>query len=152
MNEWGFTNDRREYEQVVLWRTAAIQDHWIITPTYQQEIWQRACSLEREGYKAMILTRDDSPKSKFPRPPEHFISPGKWLYEAQINIWGPDGLHIPAPDPYDWQTIKEGVCLCTNPACLKRVDQTYRVGFAGRYCLECIPAMKKIYEKPGWYD
>ena len=147
MNEFGFTNDRREYERVVQFRCAAIQDHWTMAPTYKHEAWQRACSLERENYKAMILTRDNSPESEYP-PAPHAL--GKWLFEVQVNLWGPDGLHIPAPDPYNWQTIKEGIYKCTNPNCLKRVDQTYRVGFAGRYCLECVPAMKKIYEKPGW--
>lgn len=34
MNEFGFTNDSREYERVCAWRDAAIADGWDHRPLY----------------------------------------------------------------------------------------------------------------------
>ena len=145
-NEFGFTNDPQELEKVISFRDAAIADGWAIKPSYPSESMGRASRLEKEGFIIQVLSRDNTPESKFPPNPNDRVGI-KWEYEVDIHIWGPDGLIIREPSSYDWEEIKKGVITCNQ--CGKE-GKTFRFFFAGRACAECLPALKKKYEKPGW--
>jgi len=132
--DYGFTNDKEHLEAVIEFKLAAINDGWECIPTYQNESVDRAATLKREGFIMMILTREHSNI--------------KWRYEADIHIWGPDGLSIDAPKQYDMNKIKEGLRICDQCG-VKNVD-TQRVGFANRVCADCIQVARKKYEFPGW--
>lgn len=128
--------------EIIDWRAAAIADGWELKPTYGYEDVSRAASLERDGFKAMVLTRDPAPATK------HLAECRR--HEYTLNIWGPDGLAIAASYPYSWEKIQAGTLKCMD--CGKTVDKTQRVGFAGRVCAACLPAAKKRDEYPGWCD
>lgn len=138
MSQFGFTNDPEKIKMVRTFRDAAVNDGWSIRPTYpNHESVDRSATMNREGYTMMILTRDPA-------------SGPKWLYEAQISIWGPDGLAITPPDGYDFAEIEKGLRFCYD--CNQYVERTVRVGFAGRVCPACLPAARLRDEKPGWCD
>ena len=116
------------------WRDAAEADGWTIEPTYSSELLTRAATLKREGYVAMVLTRD--------YPNGHI--------EAHVSVWGPDGLAIIAGFPYSWADVVAGASACSE--CGAAPVETVRVGFAGRVCKACRPAVAKVAEFPGWND
>lgn len=130
----GFTNDASRLSAAKRYRHAAVNDGWSIKPTYQTEDTRYAGSLEREGFKMSILTRVGTQ--------------GKYKYEVDVSIWGPDDLSIIPPDVYDWKKIKAGVKVCH--ICLKTVLYTVRYSFAGRCCIDCQPKMQRLHEGPGW--
>jgi hypothetical protein len=134
--DFGFTNDDARLRAAQAYRNAAAADGWLLRPTYGSESVERAASLDREGFKMMVLTRDNSEKK------------GKWKHEAQISIWGPDGLAITPPEIYDFSEILAGTRRCGY--CKTQDVETERVGFAGRCCAKCLPAMRAKIEKPGW--
>ncbi len=136
MSEHCFTNDIANMERVKRFRDAAVADGWDIAPTYgEHESVDRAAKLHKGGFTMMVLTREKV---------------GKWNYEAQVSLWGPDGLGITPPVEYDWQAIQDGIHVCYN--CRKHVEKTQRYSFAGRCCEECLPEMRKQHERPGWCD
>ena len=65
-----------------------------------------------------------------------------------IFIWGPDRLDVECPNEYNFQEIVKNLRNCGY--CKKEDVDTFRVGFAGRCCKECLPAKKKEFEYPGW--
>lgn len=133
---FGFTNDDADLEAARKWVADAVADGWTIEPTYASEPAERAASLWKDGYHVLALMRDNS---------EHKY---KYKHEAQINLWGPDGLAIKAPSVYDFALIEAGNRRCGE--CGKTDVDTQRVGFAGRCCAEGLPAAQKKYEYPGW--
>lgn len=139
--QFGFTNSKADLDAVVAWRDAAITDGWSHRPTYESEAEERVCSLEKDGFKAMVLTRCpvSLPSSRHQ---------SKWFAEAEVNVWGSDGLAIKPPDVYDWQFIESAVSTCGY--CGAHPVETERVGFAGRCCSKCLPAMRAKIEVPGW--
>jgi hypothetical protein len=138
MSDHGFTNSAEDLERVRQFRDAAVADGWAIAPTYgEHESVDRAAKLHKDGFTMMILTRSPA-------------SGPKWKYEAQVSLWGPDGMGILVPEQYDWSAIQDAIHLCGN--CKKRVEKTHRYSFAGRCCEECLPEMRKKHEYPGWCD
>lgn len=134
--DFGYTNDESRLQAARIWRDAAIADGWSARPTYDDhESQDRACSLEREGFVVQVLTRVMKPDSR-------------WKYQVSISVWGPDTLAIVPPDTYDWGAILAATRHCNY--CRKDGVDTQRVGFAGRCCAACLPAQRKVSERPGW--
>ncbi len=132
--DFGFTNDKEQYDAAIAFRKDAVKDGWSIKPTYiTLESIDRASTLEKEGFKCSILTRTNI---------------GKWKYQASVAIWGSDGMVISAPFKYDWNVIKAGLRRCNT--CKKEDVDVFCVGFAGRVCKECLPEQRKKHEYPGW--
>lgn len=147
--DFGFTNDSREFARVCAWRDAAIADGWDHRPTYGNESEERACRLSHpDGWSIQILTRSRGNYVPDPRWPNHPAPHGKWTYEAQVNVWGPDGMHVPAGATYDFARMK--ALLRTCPECKATDVETERVGFANRCCAKCAPALRAKIETPGW--
>lgn len=111
------------------WRNAAIADGWLHKPTYaKSEGEDRHCTLNREGYTAMINARDNR--------------------QCNVMLWGPDGLVIEPPNPYDWELITYRTHICEY--CNQWFEKTVRIGFAGRCCPECRKKHVAEIEYPGW--
>lgn len=125
-------------DQIVKWKADAIADGWELTPTYQHESVDRACSLRRDGYHAMLLTRDPID--------------GHWDTnpEYTIHCWCPKGIALQVPAIYSFAALVANQHVCGE--CGQVRSQTRRVGFANRVCDECYPKAKAQYEKPGWCD
>jgi hypothetical protein len=132
----GFTNDEARFRAAQELRDAAVADGWSIRPTYGSEDIGRASTLDRDGFKMLVLTREISATSR------------KWKYEAAVHIWGPDGLSIDSPQAYDWNLIRGSIRRCGY--CKADDVDTQRVGFAGRCCAKCLPAQRARIETPGW--
>ena len=132
---FGFTNDDQVYRNIIEFREKALLDGWSIEPVYKNESVETASKLMRDGFKMMIFARKDI---------------GKWKYEAQISIWGPDRMTIEVPEKYNFDEIKSGMMKCHY--CLKHPVKTMCVGFCGRCCSDCLPEQKKQQEYPGWCD
>jgi hypothetical protein len=136
MNEFGFTNKDEDYELVNNWFNAAVNDGWDAQPTYPgHETVDVAAKLTKERFVASILRRKRT---------------GKWKFEANVHLWGPDGLAITPPKEYNWEEIKKSLRVCHN--CHKEDVDTVRYSFAGRCCKECLSEMQRIHEYPGWCD
>ncbi len=133
---FGLTNDENELIRVNKWRNDAIADGWEHRPTYPKEEEDRASSLQKEGWKALILARVNDNK--------------KFRFEAEISVWAPDGLVISPPASYDFDLLKKGTRICSH--CGKQDIDTFRFSFAGRCCKECLPEMRRKHEYPGWCD
>ena len=132
--DFGFTNDRASFEAAAAWRDAAVADGWSVQPTYgAHEGVERAAKLTRDGFVAQVITR---------------TKVGKWLYEASVSVWGPDGLAVAPPNAYDWSAIVAATKRCSY--CKAPDVETERVGFAGRCCAACLPAVRQCVERPGW--
>jgi hypothetical protein len=134
--DFGFTNNDARLRAAEAFRDAATADGWSMRATYGSEPIERASTLTRDGYTMQVLTRDNSEKK------------GKWKHEAQISIWGPDGLAINPPEIYDFAKLKSLTRHCNY--CKTDDVDTQRVGFAGRCCAACLPAMRAKIETPGW--
>ena len=119
--------------KALAWREAAIADGCDSRPTYQHEDEMTAFRLTRDGFIIQGLAR-----------PEDELSVGS----GEINCWGPDGLHIPVGETYDWESIQRAVSTCGY--CGDHPVKTERVGFAGRCCAKCLPEMRTRIETPGW--
>lgn len=149
--DFGFTNDDKIYRAVVAFRDAAIADGWTHIPTYQCEPEERASRLSKDGFTMQILTRSRDNEVLDPSRGYHHSVHGKWKYEAQVSIWGKDGLGVSLIGPvYDMERIKTGVRRCDS--CRAEDVDTERYSFAGRCCAKCRPAMAAKYEKPGWHN
>lgn len=123
-----------EMDRFQIWTKDAVTDGWSYRPTYANEPIGRAVTLERDGYKAMVFTRD--PTKEFP------------AQTYSIDIWGPDGLAIYPTFPYDMKKITAGMRRCGE--CKKENIETVRVGFAGRVCSLCRIRVAPKIEYPGW--
>lgn len=137
--DFGFTNYPTRHAAAITWRDAAIADGWSARATYgNSESFDRASSLDHpDGYKVMILSRtNDKPGAK-------------WKFEAQVSVWGPDGLTIKPPAEYDMVAIRAAVENCHY--CGKTGCKTERVGFAGRACATCAPVEENKLE-PNYYN
>ena len=133
--EYGLTDDAEHIEAVRTFIAAAVTDGWLIAPTYGSESVERAATLEREGFKMQALMRDDGDK------------PG-YRYQAQIHMWGPDGLSIHPASTYDWPEIQASCRTCN--LCGKKDTETFRYSFAGRCCEACVPKARAEYERGNW--
>lgn len=110
--------------EATAFREAAIADGWSCRPTYQDhEPMERAATLERDGFKIMVIAR---PRSANLNP------------SGDVCGWGPDRLAIRMPKVYDWATIQAGARTCS--VCNTSDVETARFGFAGRACLTCQPS------------
>lgn len=139
-DDFGYTNDKTQFEAVALWIADAVADGWSMRPTYSSEPVERAITLDRDGYRIMAINRSESNGKK----------PGNWYSESKINIWGPDGLTIPPPQFYDFAKIAKFVTHCS--VCKTDGVKTVRYSFAGRCCEKCLPEMRAKHERPGWCD
>ena len=134
--EFGFTNNKEEYDRVIKFRDDAVKDGWSIEPSYgTHESVERASTLKKNGYTMSVISREKI---------------GKWEYEADISIWADDGLSVAYPDIYNFDAIEKGKRHC-NLCDADDVD-TQRYSFAGRCCAKCRPEAAKKYEYPGWAD
>lgn len=114
--------------EVIRWREAAIADGWEAEPLYgDHEPIGKAAKLTREGYVAQVYARDEN--------------------NAMVSVWGPDGLAVDPPIPYEWDAIVYMTKVC---AYCGRVGDTVRLGFAGRACPACRKELAPKVEYPGW--
>jgi len=130
--DFGFTNDKERYDAAIAYKDSAIADGWSLKTEENGN-----CDyfiLNREGFTMHCMARLHK-------------STCKWKYQAEVTIWGPDGLQIRVPDMYDWEEIQKRVDVCMSCGAVGKIQ---RVGFAGRYCSKCVPAQRKIQEFPGW--
>jgi hypothetical protein len=136
--EYGFTNNEDRLRGAQQFRDDAERDGWVKTPTYGTESVERASSLSKDGFKMLILTRDNSADGR-----------GK-KYEATVNIWAPDRLSVNTPQFYDFNELVRRTRVCSK--CNAKDVDTERYSFAGRCCSACLPAMRTATEQPGWCD
>jgi hypothetical protein len=136
--QYGFTNNPTLFEAVEQYVADAMADGWSIIPTYGDENVDRAATLNRDNFVMMIINRSAANGKK----------PGRWRSESHISIWGPDGLSIPPPRIYDWDTIVAAQTKCS--VCGSSGVETKRYGFAGRCCEACLPRMQAKHEYLGW--
>ena len=136
MTSFGFTNDAADYEAACKWREDAIADGWEHEPTYPgHEPESTACKLHKGAFRTQIITRERV---------------GKWAYEADVHVWGSDGLAVKPDRVYSFQQLADGLRVCVW--CGATDVSTSRVGFANRVCEACLPEARKKLECPGWYD
>lgn len=121
--------------KALAWRGAAIADGWESRPIYQHEDELTAFRLTRGGFVILGLARPET---------EHSVGSG------ELSGWGPDGLHIPVSETYDWSALMRAAETCGY--CDAHPTKTKRVGFAGRCCDACYPEMQKRIETPGWAE
>ncbi len=122
------------------WKNAAIQDGWTCQPLNSDSRWkERWVKLQRDGFVVQVMTRD---------PVEGDLM--RQSTEYDIAAWGPDGLALDVPYPYDWAAMQRNLLLCSE--CKRFVEKTVRVAFANRTCEKCAPALRAQMEKPGWYN
>lgn len=126
---------RREasIDRATAWREDAMADGWSCEATYGHEPVESAFTMQREGFVAMGLARQET---------KTMLAGGK------INLWGPDGLAIEPPETYDWEAITSGLRTCAN--CGATDVDTQRYSFAGRCCAKCRPEMAKTHESGNW--
>jgi len=137
MNRWGYTDKLEDYLAGIRFRVDAVLDGWVFQPTYENsEPLENAWKGVRDGFIIQGITRDNTAKKH------------KHKFEVNIAGWAPDSLAIRLPFVYNWEEIKAQVNWCR--ACERMVDETHRVGFAGRVCAGCLPAERKRIETPGW--
>lgn len=115
-------------DKIQKFKKDAVADGWSIERNYKNEPEDRAARLTKDGFVMIIFLREK---------------------DESITAWGPDGLQIiPIPEKYSMEKLKELLTFC--PVCGKSGVETTRYSFAGRCCLECLPAMQKKHEFPGW--
>lgn len=115
------------------WRLAALADGWTEEPTYKGEPVEHAARMRRDGFLAIVVARPGDARTK---------------PYGSLAAWGPDGLGLRVPVPYDWEQLRAGLRHCT--ACGADDVDTTRYSFAGRCCAACLPEMRRQHEKPGW--
>lgn len=147
-NDFGYTNDPTELANVVSFREAAIADGWTLEKVYDHEPADSYGKLSRNGFLMHVNARDAERQHEWGahKKGERY----KYRYQAEITIWGPDGLVVKAPSPYSWEEISSGTTICSK--CKSRNVPTQRVGFAGRVCAACLPEARASIETPGWCD
>lgn len=100
---------------IVAWRNAALEDGWVLIPKFPGVPWKQACTLHREGFVTLCVTRN---------------GPGDTL-----TIWGPDGLQVPTPNPYNWKEMMTGLNICLF--CGNETEDPRKLGDGGRACPDC---------------
>ena len=120
--------------KAIAWREAAIADGWQCRPTYDHEPMEQAFRMTKDGFIVLGLAR-----------PETHEACGS----GEISAWGPDGMHIPAGETYDWPALKRAVETCQY--CGAFPCKTERVAFAGRACEECGPKQRAALPR-NWAD
>lgn len=123
--------------QADAWREAAIADGWDVEPLYDCEEVERAAKLTKQGWVIFVFARTPEPGHKW-----------KTNTQCEVAAWGPDRLHVDTPDVYDPQVLECGLRHCGR--CNRDNVDVTRVGFAGRYCHDCVPEERKVQEFPGW--
>lgn len=131
MGKTGFTNE--SLTVALAWKQAAIKDGWEVTPTYRFESVETAATLNKDGFKASVVTRP---------------SDGRTNPYGNVSVWGPDGLAIRPDKEYNWTQIHSGVTTCQY--CKATNVATERVGFAGRCCAVCMLTVRPKVEFSGW--
>lgn len=131
---YNHTLAKKKLEKIRAFRDAAVADGWVIEPLYKVESVENAAKLTTGKWVMHVYTRAHTESSM--------------RIDTSISIWGPDQLQVEPPDVYDMDEIKRRLRRCNYCTC-DNLD-VQRVGFAGRCCRECLPAMRKKYEFPGW--
>jgi hypothetical protein len=121
--------------KALAWREAAMADGWSSQPTYEHESELTAFRLVRDRFQVQGLARPETKDT---------------VGSGEISCWGPDGLHVPVGETYDWPAILRAVETCQY--CKAHPVKTERVGFAGRCCAACLPDMRRRIETPGWAE
>lgn len=116
--------------QVIAYRRAMIKDGWKFSRNYKNESVLLASKSERDGFKVQIYSRTDR--------------------DCGVYFWGPDGLAIEPPVPYNYLSLVMGMRICGY--CKRENVETERVNFAGRCCIQCLPTIRRKTEQPGWAD
>ena len=132
--DFGFTNSKERFNAAVAYKKALMNDHWKVDESYKDRPTEEMVKLNRGGFIALFVTR------------KHDV--GKWKFEAAVSLWGPDGLVIVPPEKYNWKAIRRSITICGY--CESKKAETFRVGFAGRCCSECLDRVRKKVEYPGW--
>lgn len=150
------------------WRMAATVDGWAEAATYDHEPIDNACTMTLQTdageFKAQILMRPN-------REPGEDGRNGS-LGGGEVHVWGPDRLQIKVPLAYPGRQYFVDA-LVTCPHCHRGPNAEYfgpafradedptevfapveirSYSFAGRACVECVPALKAATEQPGWND
>lgn len=128
-----------EAQRIEAWRLAALADGWQQVPTYRGESVERAATLTKDGFKALLINRPSGPE----RP-----DGSGFTGEVQLNVWGPDGLAVLVPKVYDFAALTENLQRCEF--CQQVVEKTVRIGWAGRACPPCREKHAPEIERPGW--
>jgi hypothetical protein len=126
---WGLTDDLDHFEAAAAFKRAVLADGWKATDGTNEHF-------EKEKFVVHVLNRVNEPPGN------------RYAYTASVHIWGPDGLAIEPPDAYDWTVILAHSRKCNY--CEKTDIDTFRIGFAGRACKDCIPKLRPTHERPGW--
>lgn len=108
---------------------AALDDGWVPTLVADAGMDHRQVTLERDGFKLHLVGAFDC---------------------RRIMAWGPDGLAVTPPDPYDWPKFALGTRVCDF--CGQTDVETSRVAFANRSCSKCLSVARLKLETPGWAD
>lgn len=136
---YGFTNDRKHFDAAMAFLAAAKADGWTGGDSdHEREQGYYKLSLP-PGWVMHVTARDHT------KDPTH-----AYEYEAQVSIWGPDGLVILAPVAYDMKVMQENLRRCN--LCQQPDRETQRYSFAGRCCADCLQDARKKHEYPGWCD
>lgn len=136
------TDNKDDLDRLNRFIADAIADGWSSRPTYAHEAEDQARTMDKDGFKMLVLTRSKDA----PRTYKYF---GKYKYELSLNAWGPDGLALDTHIDYYMEYLKKGLTTCAECG---SIGSTHRVGFAGRVCRACLPEAKKRVEFPGWCD
>lgn len=132
-----FKSTEEDHVRTDAWREAAIADGWAHEPLYPtHEGENRACKLTREGWVAFVMTRRNEG------------TPNRSFSQADVTVWGPDGLQVVVPGVYGWDSLQAAFNTCMY--CKKSGIPTERVGFAGRTCAACLDEQRARVERPGW--
>lgn len=134
--DFGFTNDGARHAAAVAWRLAAQADGWEVNAGSADEPIERYAHLSKDGWVAHVMARVEEPG-------------GRWAYQASVTVWASDGLQIMVPTVYPGFSALQALTRHCGD-CGKHDVETTRVSFAGRVCLDCLPAARKHREYPGW--
>lgn len=132
-----FSNKQSDLDAARRYRDDAIADGWRAEPLYApNEELERAAKLKRDGFVMHVISRDNTDGGY------------RMRFEVAVNVWGPDGLVVKPPRPYQgMKAIVEASQRCSHCG---NQGGTERYSFAGRCCKDCLPEMRKLHEQPGW--
>jgi hypothetical protein len=75
-------------QQVRQWVADAMADGWDYKPTYAEEHFSQAITLNKNGYIVMAIMRPVGTK---------FVHKTLTKDDVNLHIWGPDGLAVDPP-------------------------------------------------------
>ena len=119
-------------DRVTTWVKAAVEDGWVIKPTYPgHEPMETSASLEKGEWRAHAINRK-----------EHI----------SLHVWRGNGLVAiqNVPEVYSMKELEEQGKTCHF--CGKTPDRLHHVGFTSMACSDCLPKAKTDLEFPGWAD